>query len=393
MRETFIYLSNAIEDNIRIQREIDTDSPACSRKVFLTSKNLSKVDVKVIVLSLGRGRPKNKFSFYSSKIRRKDGFIIIYSPFSHIPVISQFISFLWPIFFLIKKSKLVNKKTVFFYWNRTLAYFPILIYSKLRSSKSILDLEDGDVFKQRKIISRIKSYIFILIYDLLCQSVVVTNMSLMTNTFIKSKFCYYGIQFSLENTKYTNNIKQLDILFSGTLIKETGAELLYEAIKKIRELDYEWAKNIIIHVTGKGNCIHLFYDLQLKIEHPLVKVYGRLDDDEYKKVLDSCNIGLALKLPEGPLASTTFPSKILEYVNSNLLLLTTDISDVKLLLKDEAIYTNGEVDDLILKLEYIHKNTSVVFSKSEKARTNLNLVYSGLNEIENLKTFIFTNLA
>jgi glycosyltransferase involved in cell wall biosynthesis len=392
LEKLVIYVTNAIEDNVRISREIDTDSPACSRKVFLTCKNLNKSGVKVIVISLGRGRTKNKFSFYSSKITRRDNFIIIYAPFCHLPIISHLVSLFWPfLFFLTNKFRFNKYKTVFFFWNRTFAFVPILLISIFHSYKTILDLEDGDIFKQGKLLSRIKSYILIFIYDTICHGVVVTNTSLMNNTLIKSKFCFYGIQPFFDNSTCIKNTTHLDILFSGTIIKETGAEILYNAIKKIRNSGYEWSENLLIHVTGKGDSINLFYELQSKNKHPLVKVYGRLDDENYKKVLDSCNVGLALKLPEGPLASTTFPSKVLEYVNSNLLILTTDISDVKLLLKDEAIYTNGEEGNLISKLEYISKHKKNIFYKTEKAKYNLNSYCTGINEIEKLKTFIFTD--
>jgi glycosyltransferase involved in cell wall biosynthesis len=47
---------------------------------------------------------------------------------------------------------------------------------------------------------------------------------------------------------------------------------------------------------------------------------------------------LALKLNTVALAETTFPSKVIEYAAAGMLVLTTDISDVRQVLGDGALY-------------------------------------------------------
>ena len=56
------------------------------------------------------------------------------------------------------------------------------------------------------------------------------------------------------------------------------------------------------------------------------------------------------------LAETTFPSKVVEMANEGLLVLTTDISDVKLVLGEGALYTNSTVDQFIERIRWIVEN-------------------------------------
>ncbi|MEO6118915.1 MAG: glycosyltransferase, partial [Methylotenera sp.] len=115
-----------------------------------------------------------------------------------------------------------------------------------------------------------------------------------------------------------------------------------------------WARSLIFKITGKGDCLEQFKTLAYSSEKPVVIVYGRTTDDEYRQILASTHVGLALKPNSGALAHTTFPSKVIEFASQGILALTTDISDVRKVLSDGAIYL--EVDDsnlLIEKLQWI----------------------------------------
>jgi glycosyltransferase involved in cell wall biosynthesis len=59
-------------------------------------------------------------------------------------------------------------------------------------------------------------------------------------------------------------------------------------------------------------------------------------------LLAQCHVGLALKPSAGGLARTTFPSKVVELAGAGLLVVTTDISDVRRVLGDGALYVTPE---------------------------------------------------
>ena len=53
------------------------------------------------------------------------------------------------------------------------------------------------------------------------------------------------------------------------------------------------------------------------------------------------------------MADTTFPSKVIEIASNGLLLLSTDISDIKQIFKNGAVYTNSNINDLEKLIKWI----------------------------------------
>jgi glycosyltransferase involved in cell wall biosynthesis len=168
--------------------------------------------------------------------------------------------------------------------------------------------------------------------------------------------CYHGTVESSGHRIYFNNYNEISILLGGTISVDTGAVLVIEAVKKLRAQNKVWAQNVKFIITGKGDCIDSLMELSTSNESPLVTVYGRTSDNEYRQILASCQVGLALKPKAGMLAETTFPSKVIEMANEGLLVLTTDISDVRMVLGNGALYTNSTVDQFIERIWWIVEN-------------------------------------
>jgi glycosyltransferase involved in cell wall biosynthesis len=98
----------------------------------------------------------------------------------------------------------------------------------------------------------------------------------------------------------------------------------------------------------------LLRELEAEDGLPSVRVHGRLTNAEYQTLVKASHVGLALKPASGPLANTTFPSKIVELASSGLLVLTTDISDVRRVLGEGGLYLeNQTVASLIERLRWI----------------------------------------
>ena len=150
------------------------------------------------------------------------------------------------------------------------------------------------------------------------------------------------------------DLSPITVLLGGTVSFDTGAPLLIDAINLLRENPPSWISNISFNITGKGDCLEQFTVLAMGSGKPEVIVHGRTTDEEYRQILANTHVGLALKPSSGALADTTFPSKVIEFASHGILVVTTDISDVRKVLADGAIYL--EVDDpklLIKKLRWI----------------------------------------
>lgn len=373
------FICNAMEDQTRMERAIISDSPAASKKVFMMAKALKSVGVSSVIISMGRGQTSSfKCKHYQSKIVRHNGVPIIYAPFNEVPILSQFISFIALPYILFKFKNFDTKTSVVFY-NRTTAYISSLLMSLMLGYKRVLDLEDGDFFNNKFLSIHqlfIKTKRFI--YSKLCNGgTILACRSLSDPIYNNKELCYYGAIENISNDISINNTNRLKILLGGTVSYDTGAGNLIKAIKFLREHSESWSRGLEFCITGKGDCIDSFKELENTLLLPRVKVFGRLSDKQYSQLISDCSIGLALKPNHGKLADTTFPSKVIEIAGSGLLVLTTDISDVRYVLGDGALYLEDDkTDTLVEALKLISTNKLLLKDITEKGLNSIRSICS-----------------
>lgn len=334
---TIAIVCNALDDTTRLQRNITTDSPAASRKVFMLCQALRKAGVRAYVLSLGRGRPDGT-AYFKRTVKRVNGVPVLYAPFSQKPILSQVISLFGLIPSLLRLSTASNRSVVFY--NRMTAYLPTLLMARLSGFRCLLDLEDGEVFGQTIRHRSLRNWLrasLNAVFDLLCRDgALLACSALGVATRISPTTCYYGTTSTPSvSTRWQQT--SVTILMSGTLDHDTGAHILIEAIRQLRQ-DGELARPLRFEITGKGASQTDFENLAGETGSVAVKVHGRVSNLQYQQILDRCDIGLALKPVGGALADTTFPSKVIEFADAGLLVLTTDISDVRKVLGEGAVY-------------------------------------------------------
>lgn len=337
-RHIFLFVSNAMDEEIREERIINTDSPAARRKVIGLCKVLKNSFVDTKIVSMGRGKANGKFKVFNSTKKTYEGIEIIYAPFSHIKILSQIMSFCGLAIIILRFRK-QNNVTVLFY-NRLPAYILSMYLSRILGFKVFLDLEDG---YYESIISGVSpkaiwAKLVKLNFDLFCRDgTLLACEELGRNIRNKNKMCYYGaIENVRKNRKFTSS--KIRILMSGTINNKTGLDILVKSIELLRSLNLVFVEKLEFHISGYCE----FPDMMKKISayklNPLVFYHGRLSKKKYENLLDSCDIGLSLKPIGGEQADTTFPSKVVEYGEHGLLIISTDISDVRKILFDGAIF-------------------------------------------------------
>jgi hypothetical protein len=352
-RPAVLIVCNALDDSTRLLRGISTDSPAASRKVFMLCQALRLAGVRPYVLSLGRGKTNGSLAFHSRSVRRVGGVPVVYAPFSHIPLLSELISLFALVCTVLRVARHRRKAIVFY--NRMTAYVPTLLAAAAAGYQNVLDLEDGEAAVAGRVavkdrLNRMVPWLF----DRLCRGGALLACSALAGmTKVRPVHCYYGTAVGEASaTRWSSPC--LTFLMAGSLMPETGAHTLIEAIQLLRRESPAWVQQIRFEVTGKGPSLNAFKALANEHGAPQVVVHGRTTDAEYREILDHCEVGLALKPIGGPLADTTFPSKVIEFAGAGLLVLTTDISDVRQLLGADAIYlTNNEPQELILLLKRV----------------------------------------
>lgn len=337
-----LVICNALDDGTRLERGITTDSPAASRKVFMLCRLLRAQAVRTWVISLGRGGQDGSGRFFAFKVKRVAGCPVVYLPFKHSGFSSLLLTLFGVLFPLWRLTRMPGSNAIMFY-NRMPAYVMALIFAKLSRLPAFLDIEDGEVLAgqnqlKKWVVGWLKG-----IYAWACSAgTLLACSALRSDTKDGHTLCYYGTVESRPTAKDWKT-PTIHVLLGGTISRQTGADALLNCIDTLARERPAWARKLVVEITGKGDLIEEFQSLA---ERPCglggLVVHGRATDAAYKEILERCHVGLALKPATGPLADTTFPSKVVELVGAGLLLVSTDISDVRLLFGSSAMYVRAE---------------------------------------------------
>ncbi|MGR9013562.1 MAG: glycosyltransferase [Gammaproteobacteria bacterium] len=257
-----------------------------------------------------------------------------------------------------------------------------------------MDLEDGAINLNLRSLSGIKSRILTWLFDALCSGgALLACQALEKSTTLRPTQCCYGTIDS-RSAMANWNLSPVTVLLGGTVSYDTGAPLLIDAIRILRKTNPSWANNIRFQITGKGDCLEQFTVLASGSGKPEVVVHGRTTNEEYSQILADTHVGLALKPNAGALADTTFPSKVIEFASQGILVISTDISDVRKVLADGAIYL--ETDDptlLIDKLRWIVENPDAAKALSLNGEQAVSAACAPENVGRMLSNFLFKSSA
>lgn len=162
-----------------------------------------------------------------------------------------------------------------------------------------------------------------------------------------------------------------NVLFSGTITDYTGAELLQRLI----ESDYGFE----LYVSGINNSNIDFS------KYPNVHYLGFTSYEDYLTLLSSANVCLSLRDPKYPENQNNFPSKILEYLSYNKVVLST--MDYPELEGWEYVVCDYELDSLLEKLSIIKETYSDYSHLKNKERVSNLCIESWKDNIKKIETY------
>jgi glycosyltransferase involved in cell wall biosynthesis len=348
--QVVVYLCNAVDESIRAERDITTDSPAATNKVLALAGAMRGVGMRCTVLSLGRGRQNGSCIQHAAAARRLEHGAILYAAFWHSPWLTHLVSFASPAWLLAKLIRRHPALCVLVY-NRAYHYLPALLLARLLGVRVYLDLEDGYIVEGRGGIRHLKNRLTRRLFSWLCpDGSMVANSRLVMQLNQPSAMVCHGVASATQAPCQDWNSGRLQVLFSGTLLEEVGCKLLLAALEIMRLQNPDVVHKIHFVVTGKGPFAEAFRNLAEQAPEWLS--FGEsLGRTAYLDVLNSSHVGLSLRLADYEMGATTFPSKVVEYAQHGLLVLTTRASDVPTLFGETALYLDKETpEDLALLL-------------------------------------------
>jgi glycosyltransferase involved in cell wall biosynthesis len=339
--QVVVYLCNAVDESIRVERSITTDSPAATNKVFALAAAMRGVGIRCTVLSLGRGRENGTGVRHAAAVRRLTHGATLYAAFWQSPWLTHLVSVVSMAWLLVKLLRRHPAPCVLVY-NRSYHYLPALLLTRLLGVRAYLDLEDGYIVEGRGGMRHLKNGLTRRLFSWLCpHGSMVANTGLAAQLDRPPAMVCHGVASATQEPCQNWNSERLQVLFSGMLLEEVGCKLLLGALEILRCQHPEVVKGMHVVVTGKGPFAEAFR--RWAEQAPEWLSFGesmrRLD---YIKVLNSCHVGLSLRLSAYEMGATTFPSKVVEYAQYGLLVLTTRASDVPMLFGKEALYLEEE---------------------------------------------------
>jgi len=357
--QALVYISNAVDETLISDRSIKTDSPAASNKVFAIARAMHGVGIHCTVLSLGRGRQNGSGVWHAASTKRLEHGPIIYAAFWQSPWLTHLVTFA-SLTLLLAKLIRRNPGLCVLVYNRAYHYLPALLLARLSGVRIYLDLEDGYIVEGRGRIRHLKNTLTRRLFGWLCpHGSMVANSGLSSQLDHPPAVVCYGVTFASRAPCQNWNSGRLQVLFSGTLLEEVGCNLLLDALEILRYQHPEMVKEMHFVVTGKGPFAEAFKRCAEQAPEWL-SFRGSIRRIDYLNLLNHCHIGLSLRLSAHEMGATTFPSKVLEYAQHGLLVLTTRASDVPTLFGKEALYLEEEsaqaLATLLASLPRLRKN-------------------------------------
>lgn len=302
---------------------------------------------------MGRGQV-GRFGFFRSHQDSVEGIPAHIGPMLHVPGLSHVLSMLWLAWTAWRLSRRSGQQVHLFY-NQLTFYLPALLVLRAMQKPTAVDIEDGpittialaDSLAQARFGSNVAPARFA---RFISHGAILANSKLGDGTPLRPVMTYFGaIQGGAHRSISDDPV--VKIVMSGTLESATGADMLIEALTIVDKVDL--GRNIVVTVTGAGSGEARLRDAAQIFHQVRLDVLGRVDRDRYDMIMGKTDIGLSLKLLNLSYSDTTFPSKTLEYAENGLLLISTDISDVRAVFGNTAWYLTAndprQLADLLLK--------------------------------------------
>lgn len=387
MKPTLFFYGNPIDDSIREWRAITSDSPAGTRKMVEVSRALRAANVRVVLVSMGRGRSNNSGRFDGVRLRRIGGGPVIYGPMLHLRGLSEALSLLWLAWTAFKLARRDPEARHLFY-NQFTAYLPALFILRMMGRATFCDIEDGPVGAGERLNWGTRGNASPKLFArFISHGALLACTALAAKTAIRPVMpCYGAVDLTAPLTRQGGD--KLVIIMSGMFDDATGVDLMEQAFARIASEQRNFA-GLRFEFAGFGPRL-------ASLEHSARQwgvdavFHGRLGSSAYAELLGRGSIGLSLKAMSGPYAQTTFPSKVVEYAQHGLCVITTNISDVRQVLGEAALYLESDdPEQLLMHLRHASRVPHDIAALGRRARERVEDTLSYVRVGHRLREFLY----
>ena len=335
-----LILGNYIGFSIKSKRGLPAFNPAGSNRMLRFAKSLKSVDEEVMIISPASAM-RLKWTgkiFHKNEIECINGIKIHYCSTFGLPFISTFYE-QFSVLFTIRKLVRENKIKVIMVY----CYYPSSVWASLYSKyflkvKIVEDLEDVCVPKlsdwkkdtEANPIQQLVGGFLMKIIIFMSDLIIIPTANFLPYIRVDKKVEIISGCIDVPNINeidvIRNDIKSINVLFSGALEDENGIPLFLNFLKLLNN-NPVIAKEFSFHISGHGSKSQVLKDELLKLNNINTKFYGFLTESDYTDLLGKIKIALVLQNPSGRYALLKTPSKGYEYMSNAKLIIVSKIGD------------------------------------------------------------------
>jgi glycosyltransferase involved in cell wall biosynthesis len=267
------------------------------------------------------------------------GVPIVYLDYWDIPILTHAVSL---ISLCVVLARLSTRQSVLIFYNYHVHYVGALLMSRLTGRRCILDLEDGCRVEEGNLRHLFASFLLML-HNCLCNGgAMLASIALKKEVRTTRTFVCYGVAETIPIVARDWLAPCWQVLFSGSLLKDTGADLFLETLHLLARRNPGVLMRLKFVVTGFGACAEAIQSAAAGTLRHCLSYRGRVTSREFQSIVRHSHIGLCLKMPSRGMGMTTFPSKVVELASCGLLIVSTRVSDVPVLFDDASAILLGE---------------------------------------------------
>jgi len=287
------------------------------------------------------------------------------------PIVDRIFAAIGFLFFCLR---FIRRDDVLVLYNFFPEYIPASLLANIKGARIILDVEDAPRNDEKGLRGMVNRVSFRALRLIRPRGYLTVSTKIVNKLSLSPVVVVYGVVSSdkFRAKIYPQNYSAINIIFGGALLRETGLDVLVATLRLLAEKMNQLKTPLHFFVTGFGETERIKDQIGAIQFGDKVSCTLALDVpfDEYKKILEMCDVGLCLKDPFIEMGDTTFPSKVVEIAAQGLLLISSKVSDVPMLFRsDEALLLDQyDAASLSVALMQISSDTSMIEAIATRGR-------------------------
>ncbi|WP_080505164.1 glycosyltransferase [Halorubrum aethiopicum] len=341
MIQTILYVSLLFTDEISEIYGISDYSLAGNNKKKSIIRSIAQKDTEVHVVSpVFKTTESNLYCASQSYFDEDIGAHIHIPPIVDLhPVFNYISTTIISTIYIIHLHMRINFDSVIFYNFQLITALPSFILSKFMNTNLVVQFEDAVYYDTESgYLLRISSMLLRKLLNRSLDGAICVNTNLEELIYTDNTVVVRG--FPSINTDIMDNYNgctdTITVMFAGRLDELRGIDLFLSSIKCIDE------DNIQFWISGYGPRTDEIKEYIDRLNDDRVSFFGTLPEDEYRKKLVTADIFVNFQKQDEKISYYTFPSKLLDYMACEGVILSTNMSDLEKEMNDLVILEDEE---------------------------------------------------